>query len=179
MNMYPGYELHFEMTIRSFLGDKADHIASQVHSVKYRKEWYKKVLIKIQKQIIEFETTTRHKQQLTTWCDSAIQVLSERDLNEYKLLMYIMRLMGSILGYQGIRGSKLHSLVYWQTCEQHYTEEIFNGEDVMSDYYETLNVIESKKELIGGLKEKGYSDFKVSQILNISEYQVKKLRKQL
>jgi len=40
IEMYPGFELHFEMTMRSFLGNEADHIASQAYSPQVRKKWY-------------------------------------------------------------------------------------------------------------------------------------------
>jgi hypothetical protein len=59
-----GYELCFETIIRAFLGDKAYHIAGQVHTEKYRKEWYRKVLKKVINKIKDIDTTTKHKEQL-------------------------------------------------------------------------------------------------------------------
>jgi hypothetical protein len=59
--MDPGYEMLFETTIRTFLEDKAYHIAGQVHNQKHRKEWYRKVLKKIIFKIQEIDTSTKHK----------------------------------------------------------------------------------------------------------------------
>lgn len=179
MEMYPGYELHFEMTMRSFLGDEADHIAGQAYSPQSRKKWYRKALKKAQKQILSLDTSSIHKEQLNTWCESALKVLKERKLNEYKLLIYLFRLLGTLLGFCSIRGAILYSAFYWQNIGQHYTENILSGADPMIDYYEANDAISIRKEIILSLKERGLTDFKIAQVLNTTEYQIKKLKKGL
>ncbi len=177
--MYPGYEHHFEMTIRSFLGDEADHIAGQVHHAATRKNWYQKVLAEISRQILEMDTSTKHKQALSLWCESALQAAKEKHFSEEKLLLYILRLTGALLGYVGIRGSVLYTPTYHQRQEQHFTEAIMAGEDPMVSYYEKKTALAKRKEVIMSLKQEGLTDFQIAQVMNISEYQVKKLRKGL
>ena len=49
----------------------------------------------------------------------------------------------------------------------------------MQDYYDKKNVLAVRRSLVLELKAQGFTDFKIGQVLNISEYQVKKLRKEL
>ena len=176
--MYPGFELHFEMTMRSFLGNEADHIASQAFDAKSRKRWYAKALKKVLKLIDQLETTTKHKKQMTIWVESALGAVT-KEFDEQRLLLYLFRLSGSLLGFSGIRGSVLHTPIYSQSHSQHYTEEIQSGGDVMQDYYDKKNVLAVRRSLVIELKAQGFTDFKIGQVLNISEYQVKKLSKEL
>jgi hypothetical protein len=176
--MYPGFELHFEMTIRSFLGNDADHIANQAFDDTSRKRWYAKALKKVIGLINDLDTTTRHKEQMILWAESSLNAVT-KEFDEQKLLLYLFRLSGSLLGFSGIKGSMLHTPIYSQTHGQYYTEETFSGGDVMQDYYDKENIIAVRRSLVLELKIKGFTDFKIGQILNISEYQVKKLRKSL
>jgi DNA-binding CsgD family transcriptional regulator len=48
----------------------------------------------------------------------------------------------------------------------------------MQDYFDEKSTLSVKKEIIEQLKVDGMSDFKISLVLKISEYQVKKLRKE-
>ncbi|BBO74376.1 hypothetical protein DSCW_17930 [Desulfosarcina widdelii] len=177
--MYPGFELHFEMTMRSFLGNKADHIAGQAYSPQVRKKWYRKALLKAQKQIMSIDTSTSHREQLNTWCEAALKVLGERKLDEYKLLIYLFRLISALLGFRGLKGVTLYSAFFWQNKGQYYTEQLNSVADPMIDYYDIENSVSIRKELVKELKERGLSDFKIAQVLNTTEYQVKKMKNNL
>ncbi len=65
-------DMFFETTIRSFLGDKAYHIAGTAYSEKDRKQWYQKVLKKIIKRIHEIDTSTKHKELLISLCNRSV-----------------------------------------------------------------------------------------------------------
>jgi hypothetical protein len=62
--MDPEYEMLFETTMRSFLGEKAYQIAGQVYNEKHRKEWYRKALRKIIRRVQEIDTSTKHKESI-------------------------------------------------------------------------------------------------------------------
>jgi len=177
--MDPGYELLFETTIRSFLGEKAYHIAGQAHSEKNRREWYRKVLKIIIKKVHEIDTTTPHKEQLTMWSESSLKSLSERPYSETKFTICLLRLINSLLGFKGLKPYNIATLAYFQTPAQHITDVISSGGDTLQDYYDNQNTIAIRKRLINQLKEEGLSDYHIALALNITEYQVKKLRKNL
>jgi len=96
--MDSAYELMFETTIRSFLGDKANHIAGQVHSEKHRKEWYKKAIKVVIKKIHTIDTNTHHKEQLALWSERALNKLNNRYYNESEFTLCLLRLVGALLG---------------------------------------------------------------------------------
>jgi hypothetical protein len=70
--MDPEFEMLFEMTMRMFLGGEAYQTAGQVHNEKHRKEWYRKCLKKIVKQVQEIDTTTRHKESIAHYAEHAL-----------------------------------------------------------------------------------------------------------
>jgi len=177
--MDPGYEMLFETTIRTFLGDKAYHIAGQVHTEKYRREWYRKALKKIISRIQDVDTSTNHKEQLTYWSEQALKILSDRNFGETEFALYLLRLSGALLGFVGVRGANIATPMYYQTPPQHYTEIIMEGGDVMQDYYDSKSSTGIRKKLVNQLKDEGMNDFSISLVLNTTEYQVKKLRREL
>ena len=63
--------------------------------------------------------------------------------------------------------------------DQHYTEVISSGGDVMQDYHDQKTSVSVRKKLVAQLKEEGLNDFQISLVLNTSEYQVKKLKNEL
>jgi hypothetical protein len=177
--MDAGYEMLFETTIRSFLGRKASHIAGQAHSTKSRKDWYRKALKKVIQRVSEIETNTKHKEQLCLWSEKALKSLNERPFNETVFTLYLLRLIASLLGYIGVKPYNIATPAYFQTTSQHYTEVIAGGGDVMQDYYDRNSSLNTKRRLILQLKEEGMTDFEISLVFNISEYEVRKLRKEL
>ena len=152
--MYPGFELHFEMTIRSFLGNDADHIANQAFDDTSRKRWYAKALKKVIVLINDLDTTTRHKEQMMLWAESALNAVT-KEFEEQKFLLYLFRFSGSLLGFSGIKGTVLHTPIYSQSHGQYYTEDIFSRGDVMQDYYDKENIIAAKRSVVLELKAKG------------------------
>ena len=177
--MTPNYEMLFERTIQSFLGDKAFHIAGQFHSEKSRKDWYKQVLKVVIKNIQDIDTSTKHKERLAHFSEGALKSLSDRPYNESVFTLYLLRLMSALLGYMGTRPYRIATLAYFQEPSQYYTEVIACGGDTLQNYYDEKDSVTIRANIIKQLKHDGLSDFKISQVLNISEYQVKKLKKEL
>lgn len=56
---------------------------------------------------------------------------------------------------------------------------MLKGNDSLEDYYDEENTEAVKRKIVKQLKNDGLSDFKLSLILNVSEYQIKKLKKGL
>lgn len=174
------FEMLFEITIRLFLGDKAFHIADQAHSATERKHWYRKVLKSIIQDIQLIDTNTRQKKQLASSSEAALRILNERKFNEATFTLYLFRLIAALLGLTGVRPYRIVTLAYFQTPDQNLTEHIVEGRQAHREtYIDEKNSVSIRKRIVSQLKGEGLSDYQVSLVLNISEYQVKKLRKEL
>ena len=168
------YDMFFEETMRSFLGDKASHIADKAYSEKNREKWYREALKVVIKEIQGIESTTKHQEELAYWSEESLHALKQRPYNERIFTLCILRLVGVLLGRVGLRPYCIATPAYFQTPCQHFTEAIKEGGDDTQD-----NSVSIRKNLIRQLKDKGKTDFEISLVLNTSEYAVKKLRKDL
>lgn len=174
--MNPGLEMLFETTIRSFLGDRAFHIAGQAHTEKLRRMWYRKVLKKVVREMQEVDSRTLHKEELVKWSEMALASLNERRLDEVRFTLCLLRLVGSLLGFVGLKPYRIATLAYFQTQSQELTEQIVRRDGDVEDYHQsTLSI---RRNLIGQLKDEGRTYFEIALVLNTSEYHVKKLWKQ-
>ena len=171
--MNPGLDMLFETTIRSFLGEKAFHVASQVHSETRRRAWYREVLKKVVREAHRVDSSTLHQEAIVTSSEQALASLKARPLNEVRFTLYLLRLLGALLGFVHLRPYRIATLAYFQTPSQEFTEQIVRGDGTVDDHHEsTLSV---RRRLIGQLKGEGRTYFQISLILNTTEYQVKKL----
>lgn len=168
--------MFFELVLRRFLGEKAYHTASSEGFDKSRNEWLRKVAKKILAEVDNLDTHDEHKKQLHLFADQFGEELGHKEPNDRALVYSALGLIATLLGFCSVRGAKFTSPVYSRAAEQYYTELILKGGDAMQDYYDRKNVIDIRREIIGSLKSKGIDDFHIALALNMSEYQVKKLR---
>ncbi len=171
--------LDFEYMVRLFLGEKAFHIAGMETDEKSRRSWLQKVTKRMLKRINSVDTTTRHKQMLLAEVDFLHRTIKSRTASPWDINYNLFRLCGRLLGFDLIRGVVLHTPVYHQTKGQYYGAIIMDGGDPLQDYYDKKDAISVRRRLIHELKNDGLDDFKIALVLNITEYQVKKLRKDL
>lgn len=171
--------LFFERTMSLFFGDKAYNIASEESSIRYRKEWLGRAAKRIIKRVNELDTTTRHKQLLMVESEKFLAATKSRKPDPWNLVYRLLRLCGRLLGFDFYRGSIVHTPVYHQTAGQHFTSIILAGGDAMQDYYDRKDAISIRKKVIENLKKEGFDHFKIALILNTTEYEVKKLSKNL
>ena len=133
--------MDFELTMRLFLGDKAYHIAGQESHDKYRREWLLKAAKRILRRVDAIETTTRHKKLLMAEAEKLVQSLKGQIRSPWTIAYRLFRLCGRLLGFDFVRGSIVHTPMYYQTPDQHYTTEIFEGGDELQDYYDKKNAV--------------------------------------
>ena len=171
--------LDFEYMVRMFLGDKAFHIAGSENNDTHRRSWLRKVIKRIIKRLDNIETTTRHKKMLLAVADSLHDILKSRKTSPWDVNYKLFRLCGLLLGFDSIKGVVLFSPFFYQTKGQYYGSIMIKGGDPLQDYKDNKNAISIRKRLIRELKEEGLDDFKIALVFNISEYQVKKLLKDL
>jgi hypothetical protein len=156
--MDPVYEMLFETTMRLFLGDDAYQIAGQVYNEKYRKEWYRKSLKKVIKTVQEIDTTTKHRESIAYFSERALEALAERHFNETKLSLYLLCLVGSLLGFVATGTTPIYLRTF-------HTEAASNGADVielMQDY--DRNSVSVRKRIINQLREEGLNDFQTALV---------------
>jgi hypothetical protein len=167
--------MDFENMLRQYFGDGAYGTQGLRTKISKVKNKLKKVAFRIEKEIIELETTTRHKDRMLNEVERLKQDLSIKETDPWALVIHSFSLVSRLLGHDYLKGY-INTPVYYQTTAQFYSQIIFEGGDVMQEHYDQKNLLVLKKEIYSLLRDKGYSDFKISQVLNISEYAVKKLK---
>lgn len=171
--------MDFELTMRLFMGDKAYHIAGQESHDKYRREWLLKAAKIIIRRVDALESTTRHQQMLMNEAEQLIQSLKGVKVTPWSIVYRLFCLCGRLWGFDFVRGSILHTPIYYQNPEQYYTSEILSGGDTLQDYYDKKDALSTRKRIAEQLKKEGLTDFKIALVLNTTEYQIKKMRKGL
>lgn len=170
--------LDFEHMLSQYFGDKAYHNQGMREDEIAVKGEFRKVVARIEKVICGLETTNRHKEVLLNDVERLKKDLSQKSTNPWTLNIHLFSLVSRLLGYDYLKGF-INTPLYHQTSQQFYTQIIFEGGDTMQDYYDSKNLIALRREIYEDLKQKGYSDFKIAQLLNTTEHQIKKLKKGL
>jgi DNA-binding NarL/FixJ family response regulator len=168
--------MDFELTVRMFVGDRAYGIAGSEGNPKYRSQWLRRAVQRLVKVAETVDTTERHRRMILGELAAIVDALKPSDAPRWSLVYALVRLAGRLLGYDYVRGARCHSPVYWQTTGQHLNTVVFEGGDIMQDYYDQKNAIAIRRQVVQVLRAQGHSDYTIAQVLNISEYHVKKLR---
>ena len=168
--------MEFEMTFRLLFGGRVKYTEGQQQNPKLRTAWLRKSLDRIETKLIELDTTERHKQMLLGELEAARDSVSPKSDSEWPLVYSLLRLVSRLLGYDFVRGANCHTLTYWQSVPQNLNSVVFQGGDIMQDYYDKKNAIAVRKEVVMHLKASGLSDYRIALVLNTSEYEVKKLK---
>ena len=174
-----GYPMLFEEAIRSILGNKASHIAEGAYSESWRKRWYRKGIRKILTKVQAIESTIPHERALVLWSELAHDSLKQRSFYEPAFTHCLLGLVGALLGFIGMRGYTTVTPSYYQTQTQNFAETIHEyGSDV--EYWYRLRSSEyTRRRIVGELRDEGKTYFEISLIMNISEYKVQKLVREL
>ena len=171
--------MEFELTFRLLFGDRAKYIEGQGLNPKSRASWLRKSIDKIEHEVVALDTTERHKQMLLGEVEAAREAVVAKADSGWPLVYSLLRLVTRLLGYDFVRGAKCQTATYWQSVGQNLNSVVFQGGDIMQDYYDKKNAIAVRRQVVGHLKAQGHSDYRIALILNTSEYEVKKLRSTL
>ncbi|MGH8122727.1 MAG: hypothetical protein ACREPT_08120 [Rudaea sp.] len=162
--------------MRLLFGDQAHQIASQEANPTHRRQWLQKCLKELLRKINKLDTTPRHKQALMAEIESASKILKGAVEPSWEFTYRLLRLSMRLLGYSYGRGAHCYTPNYHQSADQYYTCVILDGGDVMQDYHDKQDAISLRRQVVAQLKSQGLNDFKISLVLNTSEYQIKVLR---
>jgi len=169
--------LFFEHTMRSLLGDKVDGSAG------YNAKEQKKIIIEflnvIEKEILELETTLRHKKSILNEVESLKERINiKNESNWQNLFFVVLRLCIRLMGFKIYnKPIKIYSLSYSQNQDQLYTEQMLNNNEENLLIKDKNNTIAIQSELAKQLKNEGYPTYKIAQVLNLKVNKVKELLK--
>jgi len=168
--------MDFEGMLRQFFGDKSYGDQALRTNPTAMKMKLKKVLIKLERRVQELETTERHKERMLNEIERLRKDLSQSKVDPWTLVIHSFSLISRLLGYDYQKGY-INTPIYYQTHNQHYSQIIFEGGDVMQSYYDSKNLITLRREVYLELKKGRHSDFRIAQIMNTTEYEINKLKK--
>lgn len=168
--------MEFELAMRLLFGNKAYHIAGSESHPASRREWLQKAVRKLLRVVNDFDTTPRHKRVLMSELEAVSKLLKGVNDPSWVLVYRLLRVTVRLLGYDFLRGSRYHTLTYHQTPDQHRTAVVLDGGDLMQDFYDQENAVAVRQRVVERLKKEGLDDFKISLVLNTTEYEVKQLR---
>ena len=168
--------IEFEVTLCLLFGRSLRHAASASENPRRRAEWLRKAMQKIEHEVVALDTTERHKQMMLAEIEAAKDAVSADVRPTWSLVYRLLRLSARLLGYDFTRGAKCHTATFWQSVPQNLNTVVFTGGDIMQDYYDNKNAIAVRRDVVKHLKAQGLTDYRIALVLNITEYQVKKLR---
>ena len=179
INMNVG--LYFEHVMGLFLGKNAYQCAGEEANEKARNERLNNVAKVILKRIDKLDTTTRHKEKLLLGAEKFFESTKGKNISTKKLLYNLLWLCGGILGFEfnGRINAITHSLFYWQNKNQYITSTIMEGKDDSQEHEDKKYIFNTRKKIIKKLKEEGLTYYKIALIFNTTEYQIKKIIKEL
>lgn len=168
--------MRFELTMRLLFGDKAYQIAGTEANPKHRREWLQKAARKLMRVADSVDTTPRHKKMLMAELEAIDELLKGAKEPSWDLVYRLFRLSLRLLGFDYGKGAKCHTPVYFQTPDQHFTTLLLSGGDAGEYFNDKKNTVSIRESVVKDLRSQGMDDFKISLVLNVSEYEVKKLR---
>ncbi|MEX2411470.1 MAG: hypothetical protein WD607_08920 [Candidatus Paceibacterota bacterium] len=176
---YSDFPMQFELMCRQFLGDIAYHEANAYGDEKYYKKIIIKCINKLNKDIDALDTTNRHKERILSNIQDLKDALNNGEVDYKEAFTLSFMLISRLIGYDYVVGRKYNTPFYYQTSEQYYDQKVKEGNDWGAEHRDKDNFISLRKKVYNYLKNEDCSDFVVAQVLNTSEYQIKKLKKGL
>lgn len=164
--------MEFELTARFFFGDKAYGIASAEMTPRARGEWLGRIGRLFMRRVAELDTTVRHGQILMAMAEQFEKAARSARADPWELVYRLFGLVGCLLGYDW--GKRLHTPAYWQTIGQGRWSVIEQKGDLTKYDQDAITI---KRRVAETLRKEGLDDFKISLVLNTTEYEVKKLRR--
>jgi len=165
----------FERTLCLFFGDEATHTAWQADHPIHRRNWLRKVCRLIRKRIETLDMTPRQKQSLLSTVGYASTELGTVSQPTWRLVFRLLALTGKLLGYGSQRRALLDLVSSWQKAEQGMMDDPLSGDSEAQGHDAEKHVISVRREMVGLLKEKGYSDVTIARVLRMSKDEVQHL----
>jgi len=177
------YTLDFEHSVRRFLGEKAYGIAGAVGNTRAFRQYLRECIPVIRKRIDEIETTTKHKEILMSRVERLGELLKLRKGgSDAEIIVSLFSMVASLLGFTSISGEKFHELFYHQTYGQYLSDTVrYKNDQSIGDVAEELrtNSVSLRKKIYKQLHKDGISDQLIASVLNMTEFQIRKLKRDI
>lgn len=173
--------LYFERVMGLFLGKRAYGCACEETNEKVRNKRLNAVAKVILKRIDKIDSTTRLKRKLLLGAEDFFETTKGKDISTKNLLYALLWFCGSLLGFEsnGRVNAITHSLFYWQNKNQYIMSNIIEGKDDMQECKDKKYIFNIRKKIVKNLKTEGLTYYKIALIFNTTEYQVKKMIKEV
>ncbi|MBU1734630.1 MAG: hypothetical protein KKC28_06370 [Verrucomicrobia bacterium] len=170
------YGMQFEFCMRRVFGDDARHIASSCLDGNYRREWVKKLLKQLIRDVQDLDTTQEHRQHVSCFLEGMLKESWTGEEASWRIVFDLFLLLVELMGYCGVRGERTYTPMYWQSLETHLDIGNARGkcEELQREFF---SAAKHRAEVVKFLKDKGLTDFEVAMTLKTSEHEVKKLKK--
>ena len=172
----PDVAMDFEITMRLIFGERAYHIADEHGHAPSRARWIFKSLKMIRTQVDKLSTTVRHRQMLLGEIEAFAALLKPSTEPSWGMIYRLLRLIFRLLGFDYVKGARCHTLEYWQSTPQRLNSVVFEGGDIMQDYYDKNNAIALRRQAAEALRVAGNNEYMIALALNTTEYELRKLR---
>lgn len=170
------YGTQFEFCMRRVFGDPARHIAGLCLDDSIRCEWVDKLLKQLIRDAQDLDTTQEHRERISYLLEALREERWRGDDASWHLVFDLLNLAAELMGYQGARGERPYTPMYWQSLQTHL--DIGNARGRCDELQEEfVSAAARRVEVVRCLKGQGLTDFEVAMALKTSEYEVKKLKK--
>jgi hypothetical protein len=167
----------FEATMRLYFGKTAYGVAGLAESPKEIGRWTQRCARHILKSASALDTSERHRDLLMRAAAAVEDAVGTSSAASWPLVLELLDLVALLLGVAP-GGQDTWSPCYWQTPTQYYGEVCDRGGDNLQQYKNRTSILAYKRRLIQQLLDEGLPPFTAGLVLNISEYQVRKLLKE-
>lgn len=173
-------EMNFERLIRTFRGEKGNMTAGEVNNLSSFKAELRKCVPNIIKKVRRLDTTTHHKEILMNRALCLRDLLKGKRENGREIIICLFYLISRLLGINKLEGHDTSpEPFFYQTLDSCLLEQAKRPEQ---DFFELEtkhreNVYLLQKQTFTFLKEKKLSDQVIAGVLNISEREIKKLKR--
>jgi hypothetical protein len=155
----------FENTLILLFGLKKGYqTASHESNSRERRIWLRQAAKSLLNKIDSLDTTIEHKRRLADELEEIYQLLSKGSVPSWELIYRFFRLVAMLLGMGGI--------VHYSPIYLPYYE---NSADPIESFRINSDTFSIKQEVAERLLAEGKNIYKISRVLNISEYEAKKL----
>lgn len=167
-----------EDIVRVLLEDEGYGLPNNFNSPELCVKWFPKAWVVIEKGVDSLDTTESHRQVLCTASNRVLDTvklgISPSWESIYRLLFFISKLMGF-----GFNGKKHYELIVTQPDPCYWQEQEDAAKyDPLQSHHDEKNIVSKRSELVKYLyTEKGESCRDIAKILNLTEYQVKQLKR--
>ncbi len=172
------YGTEFEHCMRRVFGKKAYHIAGVCTDEEARRKWVGKLLEQLTRDAQELDTTQEHRERISYLIEALRRERWKGDDASWHLVFDLLNVLAEMMGYHGLRGERPYTPMYWQSLRAHL--DFGNARGKADELHEELiTAARRRREVVKYLKSQGLTDFDIAMVLKTSEYEVKKLKRNI